>query len=99
MKIHWRILGAGLLAACGLGLVAAQAAADDQTKTGSGNAEAIALAKQSPMVRSAYAFLLSQAARIKDDTLRKETLDALGNPDTCVQHRASLTDAQKPQSC
>ena len=95
MKIHWRILGAGLLAACGLGLVAAQAAADDQTKTGAGNAEAIALAKQSPMVRSAYAFLLSQAARIKDDTLRKETLDALGNPDTCVQHRASLTDAQK----
>lgn len=95
MKIHWRILGAGLLAACGLGLVAAQAAAADQTKTGAGNAEAIALAKQSPMVRSAYAFLLSQAARIKDDTLRKETLDALGNPDTCVQHRASLTDAQK----
>jgi hypothetical protein len=64
MKIYWRIVGAGLLAACGLGLVAARAAADDQTKTGAGNAAAIALAKQSPMVRSAYAFVLSQARRM-----------------------------------
>jgi hypothetical protein len=38
--------------------------------------------------------LLSQAAKIKDAKLRKETLDALGdNP--CVRHRANLTDAQK----
>jgi len=69
--------------------------ADDQTKPGAGNAAAIALAKQSPMVRSAYQFLLSQASKIKDDKLREETLDALGNPNTCVKHRANLTDAQK----
>jgi hypothetical protein len=70
------------------------AKADDQTKTGAGNAAAIELAKKSPLVRSAYQFLLSQAAKIGDDKLRKETLDALGdNP--CVKHRANLTDAQK----
>src|SRR5215470_16700017 len=74
--------------------VAFAAQADDQTKPGAGNAAAIALAKKSPLVQSAYKFLLSQAAKIEDDKLRKETLDALGdNP--CVQHRANLTDAQK----
>jgi hypothetical protein len=70
-------------------------AAGDQTKTGAGNPAAIALAKKSPMVSSSFAFLLSQAARIKDAMLRKETLDALGNPHTCIQHRANVTDAQK----
>src|SRR5262249_27076629 len=74
--------------------VAQKAQADDQTKPGAGNAAAIALARKSPLVQSAYKFLLSQAAKINDDKLRKETLDALGdNP--CVRHRASLTDAQK----
>src|SRR5215475_10534395 len=78
------------MAAC----LASNANADDQTKTGAGNAAAIALAKKSPLVQSAYKFLLTQAAKIKDDKLRKETLDALGdNP--CVRHRANLTDAQK----
>src|SRR5262249_52053882 len=74
--------------------VAFAAQADDQTKPGAGNAAAIALARKSPLVQSAYKFLLTQAAKIKDDKLRKETLDALGdNP--CVRHRANLTDAQK----
>ena len=77
------------------GTIASQATADDQTKTGAGNPAAIALAKKSPMVGSAYQFLLEQAERIKDNKLRKETLDALGNPDTCIHHRANLTDAQK----
>jgi len=74
--------------------VAFAAQADDQTKPGAGNAAAIALAKKSPLVQSAYKFLLSQAAKIGDDKLRKETLDALGDT-PCVQHRANLTDAQK----
>jgi len=67
--------------------------ADDQTKPGAGNAAAIALAKKSPIVQSAYQFLLSQAQRIEDAALRKQTLDALGDP--CIHHRAHLTDAQK----
>jgi hypothetical protein len=85
-----------ILSATLLGTMAvAPAVADDQTLPGAGNADAAALAKKSPMVRSAYGFLQSQARRIKDDKLRKETLDALGNPDTCIQHRKNLTDAQK----
>jgi hypothetical protein len=69
--------------------------AGDQTVPGSGNAKAIEIAKQSPMVQSAYGFVLSQAGEIRDHQLRQETLDALGNPQTCVKHRASLTNAQK----
>src|SRR5262249_22384239 len=74
-------------------LCANRASADDQTKPGAGNAAAIALAKKSPIVQSAYQFLLSQAQRIEDATLRKETLDALG--DTCIRHRAHLTEGEK----
>ena len=79
------ILSSGTLCANG-------AFADDQTKPGAGNAAAIALAQKSPIVQSAYQFLLSQAQRIEDATLRKETLDALGN--TCIRHRAHLTEAE-----
>src|SRR5215475_932223 len=68
--------------------------ADDQTKPGAGNAAKVALAKKSPLVQSAYKFLLEQAGKIKDGKLRKETLDALSDG-TCVRHRANLTDAQK----
>jgi hypothetical protein len=70
-----------------------RACADDQTKPGASNVAAIALAKRSPIVQSAYQFLLSQAGRIEDATLRKETQDALGDP--CIRHRAHLTEAQK----
>jgi len=94
MDMHWREVIAAGLAACLLG-VAPRATADDQTKTRAGNTAAFALAKRSPMVRSSYEFLLQQAERIKENKLRKETLDALGNDGTCVQHRASLSDAQK----
>ena len=76
MKFQRCLLGATLLGA----MVTSSAVADDQTLPGAGNAEAAALAKKSPMVKSAYDFVLSQARRIKDEKLRKETLDALGNP-------------------
>ena len=91
MRFAKFILGAAILAAA----TAASAVADDQTVPGAGNADAAALAKKSPMVNSAYQFVLAQAHRIKDNKLRTETLDALGNPDTCVHHRKNLTDAQK----
>ena len=76
-------------------VVGSSAFGADQTVPGAGNANAVALAKQSPMVQSAYEFVLSQAATLKDPKLRQETLDALGNPHTCVTHRANLADAQK----
>jgi len=67
----------------------------DQTVPGAGNANAAALAGRSPMVQSAYQFVLSQAHQIVEAKLREQTLDALGNPRTCVTHRARLTMAQK----
>ena len=69
--------------------------AADQTVPGAGNANAAALARRSPMVQSALDFVVDQASRIKDDKLRKETLDAIGNVHTCVMHRSKLTDAKK----
>ncbi|HEX2713088.1 MAG TPA: hypothetical protein VHM88_12895 [Candidatus Acidoferrales bacterium] len=95
MKIRSRMLCAGLFTACFAFSNDTLVRADDQTKTGQGNAAAIALAEKSPIVRSAYEFALTQASRISDNKLRRETLDALGNDDTCVRHRAGLTDAQK----
>src|SRR5262245_29526177 len=69
--------------------------AQDQTVPGAGNQNAINLSSKSPLVQSAFHFLISQAERINDSILRKETLDAISNPDTCIQHRAGLTDADK----
>jgi len=92
MKFLQAAICAGVILSSGTAYVN-RALADDQTKPGAGNAAAIALAKKSPIVESAYQFLLSQAQRIEDATLRKKTLDALGDP--CIQHRAHLTDAQK----
>lgn len=93
MRIRGRVSWGMALAV----LVSLPAFSADQTKPGAGNHNAVALAKRSPMVQSAYEFVLSQAWKIKDTKLRKETLDALGNPQTCVTHRAKLTDEQKDE--
>jgi hypothetical protein len=88
-----RTICAGMILAGAVAFSAGAALADDQTKPGAGNARAIALAKKSPIVQSAYQFLLSKAGNIEDQKLRKETLDALGDP--CIRHRANLSEAQK----
>ncbi len=93
MRMLRAVVCAGIFLACGTTFLATEAAGDDQTKPGGGNAAAIALAKKSPIVQTAYQFLLSQAARIQDAALRKQTLDALGDP--CIRHRANLSEAQK----
>jgi hypothetical protein len=81
---------------CALAVLAGTAGfAADQTVPGAGNTNAAALAKRSPMVQSAYQFVLSQAEKLQDAQLRRQTLDALSNPQTCIAHRARLTDAQK----
>src|SRR5262249_5103865 len=49
----------------------------------------------SPVVQRSYQFLLSQAAKIRDPRLRKETQDAIANPRTCIQHRARLKQQDK----
>src|SRR6516164_5309704 len=71
------------------------AMAQNQTVPGAGNQNAVDLSSKSPLVQSAYRFLISQAERIQDAKLRHETLDAITNPATCVQHRAGLTDSDK----
>lgn len=77
-----------------LGFVA-QPVRADQTVPGAGNATAIALSDKSPMVQSAKAFLLGQINNIGNATIRVVTLDAIGNPQTCVTHRAGLTASDK----
>src|SRR5262249_28616721 len=89
MKLRSCVLAVTLLFA------ASAVFAADQTQPGACNANAATLARRSPIVKSAYDFLLDQASRIKDAKLRNETLDAIGNLHTCVKHRVNLTDAQK----
>ncbi len=68
-------------------LLASHAAlAADQTQPGAGNAAALRLAHQSPLVQSAMHFLVEQAKRIHDRALRTATLDILTNAKTCVLH-------------
>ncbi len=81
-------LGAALtLSAAGL--------AQNQTTPGAGNQIAVATASKSPLVRSAYNFILNQIDQLGNDRLRVQTYDAIANPKTCILHRANLTDAKK----
>ena len=66
-----------------------------QTTPGAGNAAAIQIAKNSPLVNSAYNFILNQVDQLQGDSLRVQTYDAIANPDTCILHRANLTLARK----
>lgn len=71
------------------------ATAADQSRPGAGNARAIAIADESPLVQSARQFLVAQARRIQDAKLRTATLEVIDNPGVCIAHRARLTKAQK----
>jgi len=75
---------------CGL-----SANAQEQTRPGAGNQQAIDLSRKSPVVQRSYRFLQRQAAKIRDPRLRKETGDAIANPSTCIQHREHLTQQDK----
>ena len=90
-KIH-RFPARSIAAATALvALFAGQAAvAADQTQPGAGNAAAVQLARQSPLVQSAMKALTAQAEHINDRSLRIATLDILKNPKTCVMHRRGL---------
>jgi hypothetical protein len=69
--------------------------AQNQTVPGPGNAQAIKTAQASPLVNSAYEFVVGQALQLSDRNLRTQTLDALSNPQTCILHRANLKPADK----
>lgn len=76
-------------------MTSAQLFAQSQTVPGTGNADAANIAKGSHLVQTAMDYLMSQAQSVTDNKLRSETLDAIGNPNTCVSHRAGVSDAAK----
>jgi hypothetical protein len=78
-----------------LGLAVLPAGAQDQTVPGAGNATAITLSNDSPLVQSAKEFLLKNVKRIDDASVRAITLDAIANATTCVAHRAGLQESDK----
>jgi hypothetical protein len=80
-----------VLVAC---LTIKAALAADQGVPGAGNAAALHLAHQSPLVQSALRFLVSRAEHIHDRRLRTATIDILKNPKTCVMHRLGLATVQ-----
>ena len=69
--------------------------AADQTSIGGGNALAVLTASNSEIVQSARQYLIGQAYSLNDATLKSITVDALTNPDTCVMHRANVTENVK----
>lgn len=86
-------VAASLFALCSFALDPLAVAAD-QTQPGAGNAAAIKLAGESPLVQSAMRFLVAQAEQIHDRALRSATLDILKNPKTCAVHRRGLATPQ-----
>jgi hypothetical protein len=84
--------GVVLLLAC---VTASPARAADQAVPGAANALAVNVADRSPLVRQSLQYLRDQAQAIRDPALRRETLDATTNDDTCIRHRAGLSAAAK----
>jgi hypothetical protein len=77
--------------------MACSAQAADQTQLGAGNSRAEQIGPASPLVESAVDLLTRNARQIRDDQVRDATLDSFLNPNSCVRHRANLTDAVKNQ--
>jgi len=88
-----------LITSVGLSLIvsvmAGLACAVDQTVPGAGNSAAATLARKSPLVQSAYDFLIGHAQQIHNASVRSATVDAISNPNTCIMHRANLTPAAR----
>jgi hypothetical protein len=83
---------------CAVVLTGGSAAfAADQTQIGAGNIRAQQIGNASPLVKSAVELLEQNARQIQDAQLRAATLDSFLNPNTCIRHRAHVTDAVKTQ--
>src|SRR5690242_4051349 len=81
-------------AVIGIGMSLAAVAAD-QTQIGDGNTRARDIGGASPLVRSAKRLIIENANKIEDRKTREATLDAVFNANTCIAHRAGLTEAAK----
>ncbi len=77
--------------------VSATLNAADQAKLGEGNEAAIATGRLSPLVQTSMRAILRSVHKIRDETLRESTLDALRNRATCVAHRARVTEEMKAE--
>ena len=84
-----------LLCAAAVLALTANAAAADQTGQGAWNEDAARLAGSSALVTTAMAYIKAQAATLGDPQIRRETEDAVFNPDTCIKSRANLTPERK----
>lgn len=94
MKLSHQISIALLAAAtCAIGPITAQAA--DQTVVGPGNAEAIRLAKGSPLVQSAFELLRDRLDEVRSTDLKRNMAELMDDQRACIQHRARLTQADK----
>ena len=89
-RLRRRLLGAAATLA-----LTATAAAADQTSLGPWNADAARLAGTSALVTTAMSYVKAQIATLRDPAVRRETEDAVFNPDTCVKSRANLTPDRK----
>jgi hypothetical protein len=88
------LVGSALVA--GLSLAALPAiGAGVNSQPGAGNAAAAAIAAKSPLVQSAYRLLLAEMKQVKNPALRAATLDAIGNPKTCIAHRVGMDEAKQ----
>jgi hypothetical protein len=87
--------GAAIL--CAIMLSGVPAFAGDQTQIGAGNPRAQQIGSASPLVQSAVELLERNARQIEDAQLRAATLDSFLNPNTCIRHRANVSDAVKNQ--
>src|SRR5215469_2496887 len=87
----------GAAIACAIMLTAISADAADQTQVGAGNVRAEQIGPASPLVRSATELLEDNARQIDDPQLRFATQDSFLNPNSCIRHRANVTDAVKNQ--
>ena len=76
-------------------LTVASIHAADQTVVGAGNALAEKIAAASGLAQSAKQTLFNNARQIKDAIIQATTLDAIGNPHTCITHRVGVDDAEK----
>ena len=76
-------------------LLTQTALAADQTVVGEGNARAMKLASQSPLVISSMELLKSRLKDFKSNDIRKSLAELTTQEKSCIQHRAHLNAEQK----
>ena len=69
--------------------------AADQTVVGAGNARAMQLAGQSPLVMSAVELVKSRLKDIQSTELRRSLTELTQKPETCIQHRVNISNEDK----